>query len=157
MRLGETGVRRWLAQAYDEAAGRPWLGKPLTPEQQRIRQFEAENKQLRGDVDILKKHRPSLPASLDELPVRRAVAHPALSKSRQWCAPKPDCGSLHQRFLTYCPTVDSVAFAACITSSSVNAVAYGGGMLTKASAIIISGIEIVGMRPRSQGCIPCSR
>ena len=28
---------------------------PMTAEQQRIRQLEAENKQLRGDVDILKK------------------------------------------------------------------------------------------------------
>lgn len=67
MKLGETAVRRWLAQA-DE--GRPGIGKPLTAEQQRIRQLEAENKQLRGDVDILKKHRPSLPASFDELPAR---------------------------------------------------------------------------------------
>ena len=55
MKLGETGVRRWLAQAGEEAAGRPGLGKPLSPEQQRIRQLEAENKQLRGDVDIPKK------------------------------------------------------------------------------------------------------
>jgi transposase len=44
-----------LAQVDEEAAGRPGIGKPLTPEQQRIRQLEAENKQLRGDVDILKK------------------------------------------------------------------------------------------------------
>ena len=70
MKLGETAVRRWLAQADEEAAGRPGIGKPLTAEQQRIRQLEAENKQLRGDVDILKKHRPSLPASFDELPAR---------------------------------------------------------------------------------------
>ena len=42
MKLGETGVRRWLAQASEETAGRPGLGKPLTPEQQRIRQLEAE-------------------------------------------------------------------------------------------------------------------
>ena len=55
MKLGETAVRRWLAQVSEEAAGRPGLGKPLTAEQQRIRQLEAENKQLRGDVDILKK------------------------------------------------------------------------------------------------------
>ena len=55
MRLGETAVRRWLAQVDEEAAGRPGAGKPLTAEQQRIRQLEAENKQLRGDVDILKK------------------------------------------------------------------------------------------------------
>jgi transposase len=48
-------VRRWLAQLDEEAAGRPGIGKPLTAEQQRIRQLEAENKQLRGDVDILKK------------------------------------------------------------------------------------------------------
>ena len=55
MKLGETAVWRWLAQVSEEAAGRPGLGKPLTAEQQRIRQLEAENKQLRGDVDILKK------------------------------------------------------------------------------------------------------
>ena len=55
MKLGETAVRRWLKQADEEAAGRPGIGKPLTAEQQRIRQLEAENKQLRGDVDILKK------------------------------------------------------------------------------------------------------
>lgn len=55
MKLGETAMRQWLAQADEEAAGRPSLGKPLTAEQQRIRQLDAENKQLRGDVDILKK------------------------------------------------------------------------------------------------------
>ena len=55
MKLGETAVRRWLAQVDEEAAGRPGVGKPLTLEQQRIRRLEAENKQLRGDVDILKK------------------------------------------------------------------------------------------------------
>lgn len=55
MKLGETAVRRWLVQVGEEAAGRSGLGKPLTPEQQRIRQLEAENRQLRGDVDILKK------------------------------------------------------------------------------------------------------
>ena len=31
------------------------IGKPLTPEQQRIRQLEAENRELRLDVDFLKK------------------------------------------------------------------------------------------------------
>ena len=55
MRLGETAVRRWLAQADAEELGQPGIGKPLTVEHQRIRQLEAENKQLRGDVDILKK------------------------------------------------------------------------------------------------------
>ena len=54
MKLGETAVRRWLAQGDEEAVGRPGIGKPLTAEQQRIRQLEAENRQLRGDVDILK-------------------------------------------------------------------------------------------------------
>ena len=55
MRLGETAVRRWLAQADAEGLGQPGIGKPLTVEHQRIRQLEAENNQLRGDVDILKK------------------------------------------------------------------------------------------------------
>jgi transposase len=55
MKLGETAVRRWLTQFEAEQSGRPGIGKPLTAEQQRIRQLEAENRQLRGDVDILKK------------------------------------------------------------------------------------------------------
>ena len=54
MRLGETAVRRWLAQVDAEQIGRPGIGKPLTAEHQRIRQLEAENKQLRGDFEILK-------------------------------------------------------------------------------------------------------
>jgi transposase len=55
MKLGETAVRRWLAQVDAEQIGQVGFGKPLTAEHQRIRQLEAENKQLRGDVDILKK------------------------------------------------------------------------------------------------------
>ena len=54
MKLGDTAMRRWLAQTDEEAAGRLGIGKPLTAAQQRIRQFEAGNKQLRGDLDILK-------------------------------------------------------------------------------------------------------
>lgn len=55
MELGETAVRRWLTQFDAEQAGQPGLGKPLTAEQQRIRQLEEENRRLRQDVDILKK------------------------------------------------------------------------------------------------------
>ena len=55
MKLGESAVGRWLAQVDAEQLGQPGIGKPLTTEQQRIRQLEAENKQLRGDVDVLKK------------------------------------------------------------------------------------------------------
>ena len=55
MKLGETAVRRWLAQVDAEQLGQPGIGKPLTVEQQRIRQLEADNRQLRGDVEILKK------------------------------------------------------------------------------------------------------
>ena len=55
MQLGETAVRRWLTQFEAEQSGLSGIGKPLTPEQQRIRQLEAENWQLKGDVDILKK------------------------------------------------------------------------------------------------------
>lgn len=52
LKHGETAVRRWLAQADEEAAGRPGIGLPLNAEQQRTRHLEAENKQLRGDVDV---------------------------------------------------------------------------------------------------------
>jgi transposase len=55
MKIGETAVRRWLAQFEAELLGQPGIGKPLTPEQQRIRELEAQNRQLRGDIDILKK------------------------------------------------------------------------------------------------------
>lgn len=55
MDLGETAVRRWIRQYEAESAGQPGIGKPLTAEQQRIRQLEAENRQLRQDNDLLKK------------------------------------------------------------------------------------------------------
>jgi transposase len=55
MNIGPTAIRRWLEQYDAEQSGQPGIGKPLTPEQQRIRQLEQENRQLRGDVDILKK------------------------------------------------------------------------------------------------------
>jgi transposase len=55
MSIGTTAIRRWLAQYDAEQSGQPGIGKPLTTEQQRIRQLELENRQLRQDVDILKK------------------------------------------------------------------------------------------------------
>lgn len=55
LELGETIVRNWLKQFDAEQAGQPGPGKPLTADQQRIRQLEEENRRLRLDVDILKK------------------------------------------------------------------------------------------------------
>jgi transposase len=55
MDLVESVVRRWLSQVEAEQAGLPGIGKPITAEHQRIRQLELENRQLRGDVEILKK------------------------------------------------------------------------------------------------------
>jgi transposase len=55
MSIGQTAIRRWLAQYGAEQSGQSGIGKPLTAEQQRIRQLELENRQLRQDVDILKK------------------------------------------------------------------------------------------------------
>jgi len=55
MDIGQTAIRRWLTQFESEQNGQPGIGKPLTTEQQRIRQLELENRQLRQDVDILKK------------------------------------------------------------------------------------------------------
>ena len=48
MTLGESAVRRWISQFEAEQLGQSGIGKPLTAEHQRIRQ-------LRGDVEILKK------------------------------------------------------------------------------------------------------
>ncbi|MGZ8942507.1 MAG: transposase [Methylobacter sp.] len=61
MDLGETAVHRWLKQVEAEQTGQAGIGKPLTPEQQRIRQLEIEVRQLKMDNEILKKRRPSLP------------------------------------------------------------------------------------------------
>ena len=55
MDLGDTAVRRWLQQYEAEQLGQAGIGKPLTADQQRIRQLESENRQLRVDNDILKK------------------------------------------------------------------------------------------------------
>lgn len=55
LQLGETAVRRWLKQVHAEQSGQPGIGKPLTPDQQRIRQLEQENRQLRADNELLKK------------------------------------------------------------------------------------------------------
>ena len=55
MDLGQTAVRRWVAQVSAEAAGGAGIGKPLTADQQRIRLLEQENRQLRQDNDLLKK------------------------------------------------------------------------------------------------------
>ena len=53
--LGETAVRRWIRQYDAEQLGQPGIGNPLTTVQQRIRQLEQENRQLKMDNDILKK------------------------------------------------------------------------------------------------------
>lgn len=53
--LVDSAVRRWLAQYDAEQSGQPGQGRPLTPEQQRIRELERENQRLREDVSLLKK------------------------------------------------------------------------------------------------------
>ncbi len=55
LKLGETAVRRWVKQVQAEQSGQAGIGKPLTPDQQRIRQLEQENRQLRSDNKLLKK------------------------------------------------------------------------------------------------------
>lgn len=54
MDIGPTAIRRWVTQYSAEQSGRAGIGLPLTSEQQRIRQLERENRQLRQDVTILK-------------------------------------------------------------------------------------------------------
>ncbi len=53
--LVDSAVRRWLQQYEAEQVGSPGVGKPLTAEQQRIRQLEEELRRLREDNAILKK------------------------------------------------------------------------------------------------------
>ena len=55
MNLVPSAVRRWVVQLDEEVAGRPGVGKPLTPEQQRIRELEGQIRQLKSDNELLKK------------------------------------------------------------------------------------------------------
>ena len=55
LKLTDSAVRRWVAQYEAESLGKPGIGMPLTPEQQRIRQLERENLRLKEDVELLKK------------------------------------------------------------------------------------------------------
>ena len=55
MSIGPSAIRRWVTQYEAEQSGQRGIGNALTTEQQRIRQLEQENRQLRMDVDILKK------------------------------------------------------------------------------------------------------
>ena len=55
MDLSESAVRQWVKQLTAESQGRPGAGKPITPDQQRIRQLEQENRQLKQDNELLKK------------------------------------------------------------------------------------------------------
>jgi transposase len=55
MDIGVTAIHRWMEQYEADQKGQPGVGKPLTAEQQRIRQLDQENRQLRSDVDVSKK------------------------------------------------------------------------------------------------------
>lgn len=55
MDLSDSAVRKWVKQLSAEVQGPPGIGKPLTPDQQRIRQLEQENRQLKLDNELLKK------------------------------------------------------------------------------------------------------
>ena len=44
MGIGPSAIRRWVAQYAAEQSGQPGIGKPLTAEQQRIRQLEQKNR-----------------------------------------------------------------------------------------------------------------
>lgn len=52
MQVGETALRRWVAQYAAEQMGQPGIGKPLTPEQQQIRRLEEQVWQLKSDNDL---------------------------------------------------------------------------------------------------------
>jgi len=53
--ISRSTLHRWVSQYDAERDGRAGPGAPITPEQRRIRELERENRQLRQDVDILKK------------------------------------------------------------------------------------------------------
>ncbi len=49
MDIGRTAVNRWIEQYRAEQLGKTGIGEPITAKQQRIRQLESENRQLRSD------------------------------------------------------------------------------------------------------------
>ena len=53
--IGETALRRWVAQVETEKTGLTPTGKAITPEQQRIQQLERQVKRLEMEKAILKK------------------------------------------------------------------------------------------------------
>ena len=54
--VGQTAMRRWVNQLREERGGYPGSDRQaLTPEQRRIRDLEAQVKQLKQEKDILKK------------------------------------------------------------------------------------------------------
>lgn len=63
MNLSETADGRWVVPLAAEEMGQSGIGKPMTAEQQRIRQLETENRQLRGDLQILKSIGPLCPGT----------------------------------------------------------------------------------------------
>ena len=58
--VGDTAMRRWVKQLAEERTGEvPQGSKPITPEQQRIRELESQVRQLQEEKEILKKPWPS--------------------------------------------------------------------------------------------------
>jgi len=55
MSIGPSAVRRWVKQYEDEQAGQPGIGKPTRLSVLTDGSTLQENRQLRGDVEILKK------------------------------------------------------------------------------------------------------
>jgi len=53
--IDDSCLQRWVKQYDAERTGHSWQGLPLTPQQQRIRALEQENRQLRLDNALLKK------------------------------------------------------------------------------------------------------
>jgi len=55
MDVGRTAMNRWVQQLQGERNGVPPKGQPLTPEQQRIKELEAQVERLEKEKSILKK------------------------------------------------------------------------------------------------------
>ena len=52
--ISDNLIRRWVKQYQPEQIGTVFpYTKPLTPEQQRIRELERENQPLKSDVELL--------------------------------------------------------------------------------------------------------
>ncbi|GAB4090439.1 hypothetical protein GCM10028785_31080 [Hydrogenophaga soli] len=89
MNLTPSAVRKWVKQLDAELAGGPGVGKPLTADQQRIRELEHQVRQLKSDKAKANKPSTSISPLSRAFGVSRSGLHSALTRQTK---PPEACG-----------------------------------------------------------------